>query len=279
MKKIINKYIPLVYGSYFNSLAYFSSEKAAKKAFALFCTPRKGKILEHQKEFLDNAKSNTIKVNNLELQMYHWKGTKDTILLIHGWESNVFRWRNLINFLVKEDYNIIAFDAPGHGYSEGKILNVPLYTICANEIIETYNPKYIIGHSLGGMTSMYSQYKKPSESIQKIISLGSPSELSEIMGHYKSLLKLNSSVMLSLDSYFKKTFNFNIDEFSISKYAAKFTKKGLLVHDKFDLIAPYSAATKIHQNWSNSTLITTEGLGHSLHQDDVNNQIIAFLKS
>ncbi|MBT8299718.1 MAG: alpha/beta hydrolase, partial [Maribacter sp.] len=119
MKKVMNKYLPLAYGHYFNVLATFSSKMAAKKAFALFCTPRKGKVRPEQQGFLEQAKSHRLKVMGLELQTYRWQGNKETILLMHGWESNAFRWRNLISFLKKEDYNIIAFDAPAHGDSTG----------------------------------------------------------------------------------------------------------------------------------------------------------------
>ena len=279
MNNLLNKYIPLAYGSYFNTLALFSKKKAAEKAFKLFCTPRKGRVLEHQKDFLNEAKSDIITTQNIELQTYRWKGNKETIILLHGWESNVFRWRNLIDFLKKENYNIIAFDAPAHGNSTGTILNVPLYTLCAEQIIAIYKPSYIIGHSVGGMTTMYNQYKNPNNSIEKIVSLGAPSELSEIMTHYQNLLKFNTTVMNSLNIYFKNTFNFNINEFSISKYSQSISQKGLLVHDEFDTIAPYSASERVHKNWKNSTLITTQGLGHSLHQEDVNHQIIDFLKS
>ena len=76
MKKLLNKYIPLAYGSYFNTVAIFSKEKAAKKAFTLFCSPRKGKVLEHQKEYLDSAKSDIIQVDDLALQTYHWQTMK-----------------------------------------------------------------------------------------------------------------------------------------------------------------------------------------------------------
>lgn len=279
MNNLLNKYIPLAYGSYFNTLALFSKKKAAEKAFKLFCTPRKGRVLEHQKEFLNKVKSTIITTNNIDLQIYEWKGNKETILLLHGWESNVFRWRNLIEFLEKEQYNIIAFDAPAHGYSTGSMLNVPIYAQCTEKIISVFNPKYIIGHSVGGMTTMYNQYKSPNNSVEKIVSLGAPSELSEIMMHYQKLLKFNTTVMNSLNDYFKRTFNFNIDEFSVSKFSQSISQKGLLVHDEFDTIAPYSASERVHKNWKNSTLIKTQGLGHSLHQEDVNNQIIDFLKS
>lgn len=279
MKKLFNTYLPLAYGSYFNTLALFSKEKAAKKAFTLFCSPRKGKVLEHQKEYLDRAKSDIIQVDDLALQTYHWKGNNETILLLHGWESNVFRWRNLIEFLQKENYNIIAFDAPAHGNSSGTILNVPLYTTCANKIIANYNPQYIIGHSIGGMTTLYNQYKNPRNTIEKIVSLGAPSELSEIIGHYQNLLRFNDNVKESLNLYFKQNFNFMIDDFSISKFSRSIAPQGLIIHDEYDLIAPFSASVQIHQNWKNSTLVKTQGLGHSLHQEGVNATIIDFLKS
>jgi pimeloyl-ACP methyl ester carboxylesterase len=279
MKKILTKYIPLIYGSYFNSLALVSKEIAAKKAFELFCSPRKGKVLPHQKGFLDPAKSNVITTDGVQLQTYKWDGTKETVLLLHGWESNVFRWRNLIEVLKEENYNVIAFDAPGHGYSSGSLFNVPLYNSCAEKVIATYHPKYIVGHSVGGMTSLYNQYKNPTNSIEKIISLGAPSELSEIMSNYQNLLKFNLTVLSGIEAYFIKKFKFTIDDFSTSKMAKDISTKGLLIHDKFDKIAPYSSSKRVHENWKNSTLISTEGLGHSLHQENINHQIIAFLKS
>jgi pimeloyl-ACP methyl ester carboxylesterase len=279
MKKILNKYIPLFYGSYFNSLALVSKEKAAQKAFELFCTPRSGKVKPHQKEFLDKAKNNILTVDKIQLQTYKWTGTKGTVLLLHGWESNVFRWRNLIDDLKKEDYTIIAFDAPGHGNSSGHIFNVPLYNKCAEKIIETYLPKYIIGHSVGGMTSLYNQYKNPINSIEKVISLGAPSELSEIMANYQKILKFNAKVLTGINELFIREFKFTINDFSVSRMAKDISKKGLLIHDKFDKIAPYHSSERVHKNWEESQLITTEGLGHSLHQEVVNKEIIAFLKS
>ncbi|MDP5230380.1 MAG: alpha/beta hydrolase [Cellulophaga sp.] len=279
MNKIKKALLPLAYGSYFNALAVFSKESAAKKAFQLFSSPRKGAILDHQKSFLNEAKSGIVNTSHSQIQTYTWKGNKETVLLLHGWESNAYRWKNLIEFLKKEDFNIIAIDAPAHGNSSGKLLNVPLYTSCSEALIELYNPNYIIGHSMGGMTGLYHQYKNPENSIEKIVSLGSPSELSEIMQYYQNLLKFNDTVLESLDHYFNQTFGFRIEEFSISRFSDELTTKGLLVHDEFDTIAPFSAAERIHKNWQNSTLLKTQGLGHSLHQDDVNFEIINFLKS
>lgn len=278
MKKTLTKYIPLAYGAYFNSMSLFSRKKVAAKAFSVFCTVRKGKVLPHQKEYLDNAKNGLELVQGHQLQFYQWSGKKDTVLLIHGWESNTFRWRNLISKLKAEDFNIIAFDAPAHGHSTGKELNVPLYTDCTQHFIEKYNPQHIIAHSVGGMNAIYNQYKYPNSALEKIVTIGAPSELSEIMGQYKTMLKYNNRVEKALDDYFMERFGFNIHEFSTSKFVQSNTKKGLVIHDELDAIAPFHASEKVHANWEGSTFIKTKGLGHSMHQEEINNQIIAFLK-
>jgi len=279
MRKQLNKYLPLAYGSYFNILAVFSKKKATEKAFALFCTPRKGRVRPEQQEFLEQAKSRRIKAMDLELQTYHWQGAKETILLLHGWESNAFRWRNLISFLKKENYNIVAFDAPAHGYSTGTIFNVPLYTECTKAIIDFYNPKILIGHSVGGMNSLYNQEKYPNEEIDKIVTIGSPSRLQDIMVHYQQLLKFNDVVMTGLDDHFMEQFGFRIHEFSTSKFKGHLSKKGLVIHDKEDTIAPFSASEQVHATWKNSKFFKTNGFDHSMHQDEVSHHIMDFIKS
>jgi len=98
------------------------------------------------------------------------------------------------------------------------------------------------------------------------------------MNTYQNILKFNARVLKSLESYIKKRFGFYIQEFSTAAFVQTNTKKGLLLHDRLDEIAPFSDSENVHKNWKNSTLITTEGLGHSMHQEHVNNQILRFLK-
>lgn len=279
MKNIFNKYLPLAYGAYLNILAFFSQKRAAEKAFILFCSPRNGTVKPEQKDFLENAKKDRIKVEGIELQTYQWQGSKDTILLLHGWESNTFRWQNLISFLQRENYNIIAFDAPAHGYSTGKIFNVPLYTDCTQAIVNKHHPKILIGHSLGGMNALYNQQKYPNKEVGKIVTIGAPAKLKDIMSHYQNMLKFNARVLSGLDHHFKTHLGFSFHEFSTYKFNGHQAKKGLLIHDELDTIAPFSASESVHSTWKNSTLFKTSGFGHSMHQDEVSHQIMNFIKS
>jgi pimeloyl-ACP methyl ester carboxylesterase len=279
MKKIVNRILALAYGAYFNILAMFSKKLAGEKAITLFSSPRKGKVLPIQASFLKKAEDTMIEVGGKQIQTYSWAGTKETVLLLHGWESNSFRWRNLISFLSDANFAIVAFDAPAHGNSSGGIFNVPLYAECAQHMIKHYKPTFIIGHSVGGMAALYHQYIYPHNSIQKIVTIGSPSELYELMEHYQNLLGFNNMVLSALDDYLQVHFGYGIRDFSSSQFAQKIQIEGLLIHDIEDPITPYHNSEKVHANWKNSKLISTRGLGHSMHQDDVNNQIIDFLKS
>ncbi len=277
MKEKFEKYLPVLIGRYFRFLFFFFPKRAINRAYILFCTPRKGKTLPEQEDFLEDAADEIILVNDLEIQTYRWPSMGETILMIHGWESNTHRWKRIINKLHKKGYNVIAFDAPAHGNSSGKILNVPLYTLCLQKMIELYRPNHILGHSVGGMTTIYHQYIYPNQEIEKLIILAPPSELSRIMKGYQRILRLSPKFMNALDQFFKEKHGFYFEEFSASDFAKKLTIKGLLIHDKYDDIAPYREAQAIGKNWSNVNFITTENYGHSLFFEEVDAMIIDFL--
>lgn len=279
MKEKYKKYLPLIIGKYIQFLFFFNSKKAINKAYTLFCTPRKGKILPEQEDFLEEAEDETILIDTIYIQTYRWSSMGETILLIHGWESNTHRWKVLIQKLHEKGYNVIAFDAPAHGNSTGKILNVPLYTKCLQKIVELYRPNHMIGHSVGGMATIFHQYTYQNKEIEKLIVLAPPSELSRIMKGYQEILKLSPKFMKALNHYFKEKHGYYFDEFSMANFTKNLVVKGLLIHDKNDDIAPYSEAKDISKNWNNAQFITTENYGHSLFFDEVDNMIIDFLKA
>jgi len=278
MKKTLKKYLPLLIGKQLQLLFFLNKKKALHKAYLLFSKPLKGKILPNQEYFLEEAEDEVFLIGDNYIQTYRWGNMGETVLMVHGWESNTHRWKTLIEKLHQLNYNVVAFDAPAQGNSTGKTLNIPIYTDCLQKIIELYRPNHIIGHSVGAMTTIFHQYKFPTSEIEKLVLLAPPTEMSVIMKGYQTTLKLSDKFMKALDQYFKDKFGFYFEEFSIIKFSKSIKQKGLLIHDKHDKIAPYSGAEKIKQNWHNVQLITTMDFGHSLFFDEVDDMIIDFLK-
>ena len=81
----------------------------------------------------------------MPIQTYHWKGSKETVLLAHGWESNSNRWRYEIEKLQTEGYTIIALDGPAHGGSGSATFNAILYSEFINVVSQNVQTHVFYG--------------------------------------------------------------------------------------------------------------------------------------
>lgn len=279
MKKFLGKAIPKIIGFFLNALSFIAPKLAAKKALNLFATPRKGSILDNQKKFLSTSTQEALLLDGIPIMSYHWQGKGKTILLAHGWESNSFRWHKLIKVLQTNNFNIIALDAPAHGSTGGKQFNAVLYAEYINIVAERFKPEIIIGHSVGGMASVFFQEKYQLPNLKKLILLGAPSEFVNVFKNYTSLLGFNSNIKKHLRKLIIDRFGNTPESFSSAAYLKNITVKGLIIHDKKDKIISYDEALLINDTFKNAKLISTEGYGHSLHHDSINQHILEFLNS
>lgn len=270
--------LPQILGKTINTLGFFQPKLAAKYAVKLFSTPQKGQITENQKSFLNTAIHDSVTYNGITIKTYLWGGAKDTILLVHGWESNTFRWQDLIELLQQEDYNILAIDAPAHGGSSNKIFNAPLYAECIAEVVKTYKPEVVIGHSIGATASIIAQENHELNSIKKNVLLGAPSDLAISVNNYANFMGFNNRVRKAIDAHYLKYFNHLPSYYCPENFYKNNDTEGLIIHDKKDKIISYREALDIKRHYKNATLIKTVGLGHRLKSDDVYQHILKFLK-
>ena len=275
MKTILFKLV----GLYLNCISYISRSHATQRALKLFTQPRSGKINEQQSDFLGTAFREELNYDGYEIMTYRWLGNKKTILLAHGWESNSARWQSLIYQLCKKQYNVIAIDAPAHGRSSGNEFTGILYSEFINVAVKRFKPEIIIGHSVGGMASVFFQYKYQIDTIEKMILLGTPSEFTGVLKHYTDMLGYNQRITEGNNSTIIERFGKHPQEFSTAKYSQQINAKGLIIHDETDDVIPYNDALLIKDNFKNSKLITTDGLGHSLDHDNVRAYIQDFIEA
>lgn len=264
-------------GLYINLLSFVLPKKSLTLAYTLFSQPKKGKLKSDRlPKILAKAQQEKFRHNQHHFFIHTWKGNDDIILLVHGWESNASRWKKTLTHLKKTGKTIIAIDGPAQGLSSGKEFNVPLYCEFIDIIVQKYNPKIAIGHSIGGNALAYFQAHY-NHSFEKLVLLGSPSDFSVILNNYVKMLGLNAKVHQALAKYTKERFNLTIDEFSASKFLEKTTIPGLIAHDSEDQVVLIKEAEKIAQSWKSAKFIKTQGLGHSLHNDELYQTIVEFI--
>jgi predicted alpha/beta hydrolase family esterase len=278
LKKSIRFIVVKSVGQYINLLHFISPKKALKLSYTLFSNPRVGKISkENLPAVLQGTHKETFQHDEHQFQTYTWKGNDTKILLVHGWESNSARWEKILPYLQQSESTIIAIDAPAHGLSSGKEFNVPRYAEFINKAVKKFEPKIIIGHSIGGSACLYHQYLYPETTIQKMVLLGAPSDLETLLNNYIQMLSLNPKMFTHLEKHYLKNFNIKLDHFSGAALAKQIKIEGIIAHDITDSIVAFEEGKKIAANWENGRFITTENLGHSMHDDTLYKEIYQLL--
>ncbi|WP_369769479.1 alpha/beta fold hydrolase [Flavobacterium sp. WC2416] len=278
MKKTLYFLFTKSIGLYINFLSFVSPDKATQLAYSLFSEPREGRLTKSKlPKILRETESRTFKHNDEYFQTYTWKGNDTVILLVHGWESNASRWKKMLPYLKESGSTIIAIDGPAHGLSSGKEFNIPQYATFIDIVVKEFKPQYLIGHSLGGKTCLYYQSKYQNDSIEKMVILGAPSDFKIILNNYIKMLSLNSTISKGLETHYLDHFKLQLEHFSGKIFASKIKTKGLIAHDTEDTVVLFEEGKKIASTWKDSIFIETNGLGHSLHGDELYKKVSEFL--
>lgn len=274
-KKIMQKSL----GFYFNLLSFVHPKKLKKDGFLLFCNPFARKVKPHQLEFLQKGISEVFDLEGYTIQTYKWGSGSKKILLVHGWSSHSFRWKNYIEHLVKNDFTVYALDAPAHGLSSGKSIHVVLYAKVINAFLELNSEiTSIVSHSIGGFATTYflDQYKE--HTIEKVVIMGAPGEASDFFDFYKQTLGLTAKSLNLIIEEFHTQLGKVPSYFSSARFAENITIPALIVHDRQDIATNYQYSIRLNKHWKNSQLILTEGLGHDLKSKELVKQVTDFIK-
>lgn len=272
MKWILKKFI----GFYCNLASIIFPNHSGRLALKLFSIPRKGWINKEQQEFLDSSFREELECDEDYLMTYRWVGKGPTLMLAHGWESNTARWKNLIESLKRLDYNIVALDAPAHGNSGSYFFNVNLYSKFIKILTAKTNPTYVIAHSVGAMACCKA-FSELNYTPNKLILIGAPSKYEDIIQRYTKMMGYNNKVKANLNYRLTEIFNTTLNNVNTAIYAKKIESPVLVVHDAKDDIIPYNDALEISKECKKAQLYTTKNMGHSLNNDTVNEQILAFV--
>src|SRR5512139_148922 len=107
-----------------NMLAVISPARAAEKAFELFSTPQYRSKSRFPDIFARGEKIQFLQ-NNKKVRGFRWnRGSDKRLLILHGYESSCRKFDHHISRGIKQGYEVLAFDAPAHGISEGKKINL-----------------------------------------------------------------------------------------------------------------------------------------------------------
>ena len=249
----------------FKVLALVSNRKAAEKAFELFCTP-----LEKSKKPAPGVFSLAEKLkyilNGQTINGYCWnKGRAKKALILHGFSSSSYNFHSYILPLVEKGYEVLAFDAPAHGNSGGKTINVVQYREMIELLIKKHGPiDSFIAHSFGGIAICLAMEKAVHDEHTKIVLIAPATETVSAINAAFTLLQIKKQgVRQEFDSIIMERSGHMPKWFSIRRAMNHIKAKVLWIHDEDDSVTPLKDALKVRDDKHlNVEFVITSGLGH-----------------
>jgi pimeloyl-ACP methyl ester carboxylesterase len=275
--RLLIKYIQIK----FLFLAKISKKITARKAFLLFCTP-----------FFKGTPANIVLpeiaeplvfvLNGLTIRGFQWNnGGREKVLILHGFSSNITNFYHFVTPLVSKNFEVLAFDAPAHGASDGKYINAVLYADMIKKIAELYGPIHnYISHSFGGLAVCLALEALPAKEKTRVVLIAPATETTTAANGAFRLLKLNDNGVRK--EFDKLIFNIGgrpIEWYSIKRAIRNIKASILWIHDEDDDVTPLADARKAIENYPGLNFIVTKGLGHrKIYRDpEIVKTILSFL--
>ncbi len=264
----------------FKLLTVISKRKAAEKAFIIFGTPF---IKSKSKEPLKNAETVHLFLNNQNVTGYRWNHPQSKkALILHGFGSAAHKFENYATRLAEKGYEVLAFDAPAHGESDGTTTNAIEYSQMIKNVIEQYgHVQSFIAHSFGGISLSLALEETEHDETTKVVFIAPATETTSAVDGAFSMLKLKSkSVRNEFDKIVLEVSGKKTEWFSMRRAMHNINASILWIHDEEDDITPWADALKVKEdNHSNINFVLTKGLGHRkiYHDPEIKNRVIDFL--
>jgi pimeloyl-ACP methyl ester carboxylesterase len=259
-----------------------SSSLTVRLATFLFTKPINHKIPKRELAYQSQAKQHLLLVPaiNKKINVYTLGDGKKKVLLTHGWSGRGTQLSKIADAFHQKGYQVISFDGPSHGKSDGNTTLMPEFIASIHEINKHFGLfEFAIGHSLGAMATLHAA--STTFQVKKIVTIGAGDLIDDIIKDFVRRMKLKSKYIDLLRHHFEKKRNEKMSDYDASYSASKVNTPTLIIHDENDKDVPVSCAHHIHKHHLNSNLLITKDLGHNkiLGDEKVIEEIINFTTS
>lgn len=253
-----------------------STKAAGKLAYKLWFTPQNRPMSEADKNWLNDASKTTLDYQGMAVPVYSW-GEGKTILTVHGWGGHSGQFRQLTQALVDQGYQVISFDAPGHGHAEGKTTNAVEISEIIQIIAEQQPLHGIISHSIGGLSSHHALNAGTKTNFHA--ALNTPLCLAHIVTAFKHQLALPSETIDQLNALMEERFGKGFwSTFDLRKSGHDVAR--LFSYDSEDHQVNDQTGPSLVHHYPDSHYVPTTGLGHNkaVRDQDVIQSILGFIR-
>jgi len=256
------------YKTKFRALSLISHERAARSVFQLFCTPYSGKPKRKAPAVFQQAERLAFTFNGVKLHGWKWKPVHSNgkkILIIHGFDSCSYRFDRYIVPLNHAGFEVVAFDAQGHGTSEGNTINALIYSQSILKAEEMFGSFYgMMAHSLGGLATALAFEQLPDQQRRKLVLIAPTTETSTAVNHFFQFMGIPPQLKNAFNTVIEGVGQKPVDHYSVKRAVLQIQAPVLWIHDEDDKVCPYADTVTVQElQLPHVEFFITKGLGHS----------------
>ena len=259
------------------ALGALSPALAGRVGARLFLTPPRHRVPRRKEEALGGTEPFALAHRGGVLRGFSL-GAGPAVLLVHGWGGRSGQLAPLATALAEAGCTAVAFDAPAHGRSSGRVASMLHFADAATAIAARFGARAAVGHSLGAGALAFAASR--GLDLAATVLLAPPRTPVSFVDGLAAALALSPRVRAALDARIVSRIGLPYDAVDLVSLAPPSPPPFLVVHDRDDRDVPLAAGAEVAAAW-NARLVVTSGLGHRriLRDRKVLEDAVAFVTS
>jgi len=231
------------------------------------------------------------------LEAWRW-GEGPAVVLVHGWNGRGSQLGAFVDPLVSAGFQVVTFDAPGHGRSNGSSSSLVEFADAFDAVLDAVRPAFervrgVIAHSMGGAAvtlamsriarAPISTFERPVRDaglpVERFVFIAPPIDVRDFVRTFTRTVGLGEATRDSLSRRIESKFAVRLEDMYAPKLARELSAPLLVVHDEDDREVPLRCGRMLAESWPSAELAVTSGLGHTriLRETSVIERIRSFV--
>ena len=261
----------------FRGLGLIAPAATAELAVALLRRPPRHRASDTEGATLGRGGRTDLSVDGRPLAIWRW-GKGPAVLLVHGWGSRASRLASFVEPLTDAGFSVVAFDAPGHGASAGRLSSLPQFIAAVQTVArESGGVEAIVAHSMGGAATTLAMGRGLRAG--RVVFLAPAADPAGYSERFAAMVGLSPAVLARMRRSIERRFDQKWEEFDVLTTARAMTAPLLVIHDRDDSDVAWTDGAAIAAAWPGAELFSTSGLGHRriVHDPDVVSRAVRFV--
>ncbi|MBD3867591.1 MAG: alpha/beta fold hydrolase [Acidobacteria bacterium] len=254
-------------------------KSARRLAGYLFAKPKRATIQADARATMAAGHRFDLEVDDHTLAAWSW-GDGPTILLHHGWGGRASQMYRFVKPLVDAGFSVVAYDAPAHGDSPGKVTSLPeIARVLQQAAFRLHGIYGVVSHSFGSAATLFAI--RHGLQIDRAVLLAPPADMNFFLDQFTECLGLSPQTRRGMEQSWVEKYRFSWDDMGVRGWAQGNRPSLLVFHDRADAMVPWEHGNDVVDEWGNARLVTTTGLSHRRIREDsgVTREAVAFLNS